>query len=267
LGIPLLQGRAFTDSDTNASRPVAIVDESFARLYGKNGNAIGMQIRTPGFNGTARATRTVVGVVAGVRHRLDRPAPLEYYVPMRQAPPDFFSAVVRSASGNAAMLGKPVQQTISQVDPAMAPPDTYTYADLAASATTQARSIATLLGSLAVVALLLALSGIFGVVAYNVTQRYSEFGLRLALGARSGALLADVLIRALRLSGIGVCIGLIVAVFGARAIEPQLYRISPIDPPTFLAVIALIFACACAAALLPAIRAARIDPASAIRYE
>lgn len=267
LGIPVLRGRAFTDSDTSASRPVAIVSESFARMYGNNGNAIGMQIVSPGFNGTPRATRLVVGVVSDVRSRLNRQTRPAYYVPMRQAPSSFFSAVVRSASGNAALLRNPVQQAIAQTDTAMAPPKTYTYDELISDDSMQARSIATLLGSLALIALLLALSGIFGVVAYNVTQRYGEFGLRLALGARSGALMADVLVRALGITAAGVGAGVVIAVFGARAIEAQLYRTSPMDPATFVTVIALIFACTCAAALLPAVRAARIDAATALRYE
>ncbi|HET6895854.1 MAG TPA: ABC transporter permease [Candidatus Baltobacteraceae bacterium] len=267
LGIPVLRGREFTDSDTSSSRPVAIVNQAFARTYGVNGNAIGMQLRTPGFNGAPRATRTVVGVVGDIRSRLDQPAPPAYYVPVRQSPPDFFSVIVRSASGNAAMLRTPVASAISQVDSLMAPPDTYTYRELVANQSMQARSIAMMLGSLAAIALLLALSGIFGVVAYNVTQRYGEFGLRLALGARTGALMTDVLVRALGITLVGVGIGLVIAVFGARAIEPQLYRISPLDPPTFGVVIALIVLCTCAAALLPAVRAARIDPASALRYE
>jgi putative ABC transport system permease protein len=267
LGIPLLQGRTFTDGDTRASQPVAIVSESFARMYGKNGNALGMQLVTSGFNGNPRATRTIVGVVADVRNRLDSAVQPAYYVPMRQAPSDFFSAIVHSRSGNASMLNIPVQNAIAQADPAMAPPKAYTYSQLVASDSTQARSVAMLLGALACVALLLALSGIFGVVAYNVTQRYGEFGLRLALGARSGGLMADVLVRALATTAVGVCIGLVIAVFGARAIEPQLYRVSPLDAPTFATVIALIVICTCAAALLPATRAARVDPASALRYE
>jgi putative ABC transport system permease protein len=267
LGIPVLRGRAFTDSDTASSRPVAIANESFARLYGNNGNAIGMFIQAPGFNGNPHATRLVVGVVGDVRNRLKRPPGPAYYVPLRQAPPDFFTAVVRSASGNAAILRNPVHQAIAQADPAMAPPATYTYDELIAADSMQARSIATLLGSLALIALLLALSGIFGVVAYTVTQRYGEFGLRLALGARAGALMADVLVRALGITAIGVCAGIAIAFFGARAIEPQLYRTSPLDPATFVTVVALIVACTCAAALLPAIRAARIDAATALRYE
>jgi putative ABC transport system permease protein len=267
LGIPLLQGRTFTDGDTRASQPVAIVSESFARMYGKNGNALGMQLVTSGFNGNPRATRTIVGVVADVRNRLDSAVQPAYYVPMRQAPSDFFSAIVHSRWRNASMLNIPVQNAIAQADPAMAPPKAYTYSQLVASDSTQARSVAMLLGALACVALLLALSGIFGVVAYNVTQRYGEFGLRLALGARSGGLMADVLVRALATTAVGVCIGLVIAVFGARAIEPQLYRVSPLDAPTFATVIALIVICTCAAALLPATRAARVDPASALRYE
>jgi predicted permease len=267
LGIPVLRGRAFDDRDTSASAPVAIVNEAFARLYGKNGDALGMRIRTPGWNGTAVATRTIVGVAADIRANLQSPARPEYYVPLRQAPPDLLSALVRSASVPPQQLAVPVQRAIAQVDPTMAPPETTTFTELIAEQSEQARSTATLLAALGIAALLLALSGIFGIVSYSVTQRYGEFGVRVALGARSATVMLDVLVRALSITAFGVVIGLTLAAFAAQAVREQLYRVSPLDPLTFISVVALIAVCAAAAALLPALRAMRIDPAVALRYE
>jgi putative ABC transport system permease protein len=267
LGIPVLRGRAFTDADTSASQPVAIVNQDFARLYAKDGSALGMRITTPGWNGTKRATRTIVGVVGNERARLqDAPRPV-YYTPLRQAPPNLLSFIVRSTSVSPKLLGNEVRDAISQTDPAMAAPQTSTFTELVRRNSEQPRSIATLLGALAIVALFLALFGIFGVVSYSVNQRYGEFGVRVALGAHSSGVLADVIQRALKITALGSAIGLVLAAFAAQAVGSQLYRTSPLDPATFAGVLALIVACAATAALLPAIRAVRIDPAAALRYE
>lgn len=267
LGLPVLRGRAFNDVDTNASAPVAIVNETFARMFGKNGNAVGMRVTTPGWNGTAHATRTIVGVVADERANLEDRARPEFYVPIEQGPPNFVSAIVRSRSIPPSVLETEVRNAVAATDPSIAPPVTHTFDDLIAQSSQEQRSIATLIGSLAVVALLLALFGIFGVVSYSVTQRYGEFGVRVALGARAIGVLADVVVRALKVTVVGAAIGVALAAFCAQAVGSQLYRVSPLDPLTFTSVVALIVVCAGLAALLPAFRAVRIDPATALRYE
>jgi putative ABC transport system permease protein len=267
LGIPVLRGRAFTERDSNNSQPVAIVNEDFARLYAKGGNPIGMRIRTPGWNGTRHATRTIVGVVANERARLEELPRPAYYVPIRQGPPDILSAIVRSTSVPAGVLGAAMRDAIVSSDPALAPPDTRTFAELIAQNSQEPRSIATLLASLALAALLLALCGIFGVVSYSVSQRYAEFGVRVALGARSSKVLGDVLARSLKITALGAAIGLCLAAIAAQALGSQLYHISPLDPATFTGVLALVALCSAVAAMLPAIRVVRIDPAASLRYE
>jgi ABC-type antimicrobial peptide transport system permease subunit len=177
------------------------------------------------------------------------------------------SAIVRSNSAPAASLSAAVRDAITQTDPAMAAPDTHTFAQLIAQQSQEQRSIATLLVALALIALLLALAGIFGVISYTVNQRYAEIGVRVALGARSSGVLADVFLRAVKVTAAGVSVGLALAAFGAQAIASQLYRVAPFDPLTFIGVVAIVAACASAAALLPAVRATRIDPAAALRYE
>lgn len=267
MGIPLQRGRRFSANDRSESLPVAIVNETFERLYAPNGDAVGMRLQTAGVDGTSRATRTVVGVVRDTRDNLARAMRATYYVPLTQTPMDFFSLDVRSEHLSRAALTAELARTAGAVDPLMAPPTPQSYADLFAGETAHARSAVSLLGTLAAIALLLALSGIFGVVSYSVTQRYREFGIRIALGAAARDIVLDVLGRALAVTGLGIAIGIAIAAAGARVIESQLYQLSPFDPETFALVIALLLASAVAAAARPAIRATRVDPAVALRCE
>jgi ABC-type antimicrobial peptide transport system permease subunit len=149
----------------------------------------------------------------------------------------------------------------------MAAPSLQSYDDLFSGATAHTRSSGSLLGALAIIAMLLALSGIFGVVSYGVTQRYREFGVRMALGATARNIVFDVLGRSLAVAALGIAIGLVIAAVGGRAIASQLYQLSPFDPMTFVLVIVLLLISVLAAAVLPAIRATRVDAAVALRCE
>jgi putative ABC transport system permease protein len=267
MGIPLMRGRVLDGSDVPASLPVAVVNESFERLYAPHGNAVGMRLITAGVNGTNRATRTVVGVVADTRDSLTRATRMTYYVPLAQTPMDFFATDIRSTRLSRAALTAELARAAALVDPQMAAPQPQSYGDLFAAATAHARSAVSLLLSLAIIAMLLALSGIFGVVSYSVTQRYREFGIRIALGAAARDIVLDVLGRALAVTGLGIAIGLVIAALGARVIASQLYQLSPFDPVTFVCVILLLLTSAIAAAARPAVRATRVDPAIALRCE
>jgi putative ABC transport system permease protein len=266
MGIPLVRGRAFTPNDNAAARPVAIVNQTFGRMYARGGDAIGMRIVVPGFNGSTSATRTVVGIAGDTRTSLADAAKPQVYVPMEQSPTNLLSIVVRSRLP-AAQLTNAVDKALAQMEPLLSPPAMQTYGDIVAEHSQQPRSMATLLTVLALLALLLALSGIFGVVSYNVMQRHAEFGLRAALGARQRDLLIDVVARVLGVTAIGILAGVTLAALGAQAVRPQLYATSPLDPATFSIVVVLIAGCAIAAALAPAVRAMRVDPAQALRYE
>ncbi len=267
LGMPLLRGRGLTVGDSVVSQPVAVVNQAFVQRYLSDRNPIGVRLRTPGWNGAPQSTRAIVGVVGNERQRLGRPAPPMYYVPMTQLAPNMLGAVVASDRLTPAALHAALDDAVASTDPLIEAPQIFSIDDLIAMAAANVRSSATLLGTLAFVALLLALSGVFGVVSFGVTQRYREFGVRLALGASTRDLLTDVLRRAILVAAFGIVVGAAIAVAGARAIASQLNGVSPLDPLTFAAVIALLLACACLAALIPAIRATRIDPATALRYE
>jgi putative ABC transport system permease protein len=266
MGIPLLRGRVFGERDTQTSLPVAVVNQTFERLYAPHGNAIGMQLITAGVDQTSRATRTVIGVVRDTRDSLTEVTRPAYFVPVSQTPIDFFAVMLRSDLNRGALTAE-LADAIKHTDPQMAAPSLQSYGDLFAGATAHTRSSGSLLGALAIIAMLLALSGIFGVVSYGVTQRYREFGVRMALGATARNIVFDVVGRSLAVAALGIAIGLVIAAIGGRAIASQLYQLSPFDPMTFALVIALLLNSVLAAAVLPAIRATRVDAAVALRCE
>ncbi|HEY1883521.1 MAG TPA: ADOP family duplicated permease [Candidatus Cybelea sp.] len=267
LGLPLLRGRTFSNDDNGASQRVAVVNEAFVGKYLRDRDPIGTRLRISGWNGSPRSTATIVGVVANEQQRLSRPAPPMYYLPFAQVGANVLNVVVSSDTLTTQALNRALDRVVAQADPQIVTPRVYTISELIGDAASTPRSSVVLLGSLAAVAFLLALSGVFGVVSFSVTQRYREFGVRRALGARARDVLGDVLRRALFVSALGIALGTTIAIVAGRAIAPQLDGISPFDPLTFATVIALLLGCAAAAALLPALRATRVDPALALRYE
>ncbi len=267
LGIPLLRGRDFTGDDTASSPPVAVVNEAFVRAYLHGSNPIGVRLHLPGWNGTKPVDAAIVGVVGNERFRIDAPMEPKFYAPIAQSPPQFISAVVHRTTLDPAGAAREMQSVFTAVNPISEPPEITTVDDRIARETATARAAATILATLAGIAMILALSGIYGVVSFAVSQRSREFGVRLALGAGTRDLLADVLRRSLITTAIGLVCGLAIATAAASAIAPQLSSVSPFDPATFVAVLALLLACAAVAALVPALRATRVDPAVALRYE
>jgi putative ABC transport system permease protein len=267
LGLPTLRGRTFSPNDNDTAQPVAIVNQAFVKRYLSDREPIGTRLRVAGWEGAAPTTATIVGVVGNEQQRLSRPAPAMYYLPIAQLAPNVLNAVVLSDRLTPAELDRSLDRAVARTDPLLVAPKTYTIKNLIDIAAATPRSSVVLLGALAAVALLLAISGVFGVVSFSVTQRYREFGVRRALGARRSDVLGDVLRRALVVSCLGVAFGTTIAVVAARAIASQLDGVSPLDPLTFSAVISLLLGCASLAALLPALRATRVDPALTLRYE
>jgi putative ABC transport system permease protein len=267
LALPTLRGRILSSNDNGTAQRVAIVNQAFVKRYLSDREPLGTRLRVAGWNGVAPATATIVGVVGNEQQRLSRPAPPMYYLPIAQLAPNVLNAVVLSGTLTPADLDRSLDRALANTDRLLAAPETYTIKNLIDLAAATPRSSVVLLGALAAVAFLLALSGVFGVVSFGVTQRYREFGIRRALGARCSDVLRDVLRRALIISCIGVALGTMIAIIAAHAVASQLDGVSPLDPLTFAAVISLILGCASLAALLPALRATRVDPAFTLRYE
>ncbi|HTX56428.1 MAG TPA: FtsX-like permease family protein [Candidatus Acidoferrales bacterium] len=225
---------------------------------------LGARVQTFGWNGTKTQWTAIVGVV---RDALTRPPSPRLFVPMAQAPAAYTCALVFAPNVDPVVIGREIEEAYRATLPMVQPPRTYTVAQLLAERTWQARFATILLGTLAFIALALALSGIFGVVSFSVTQRSREFGVRIALGAKAPQILADVFRRALVTTATGAAIGLAIAAIAARAIVWQLGAVSPFDPLTFASVVALIFVSAALASLHPALRAMRVEPVEALRYE
>jgi putative ABC transport system permease protein len=266
-GIPLLGGRSFASVDTLHGRQVAIVSESFARrFFGSIAGAIGGTVRPQmDIGNNSVASRTIVGVVGDIRVSHGALPQPSVYVPVSQFPLAF-GFVVRT-NGQTSGLAHAINAIFARFNPAGVPPAVVPYSTVSAGDMQNASTAAVLFGAFALIALVLSLAGIYAVTAYSVEQRTQEFGIRRAIGATNAALVRDVLTGALLFGAIGAAIGLGLTAFSARWFSALLFSTSPFDPQTFALVVALMLACTALAALVPAIRAARMQPTAALRYE
>lgn len=270
MGIQLLRGRDFEPRDTASSLPVAIVSRSAARLIDPSGDATGKRVALRG-NPRADEWLTIVGVVDDVKQwgpsQESRPAIYQHYQQVQQ--PMFLrhvSYVVRTSSEPLRAVPA-IRAALRAVDRDQPATSIVLMDDLLASATAEPGFIARLLGAFASLAVVLALIGTYGVLAYSVAQRTHELGLRLALGARASAILWMVLRRTLLLTAAGVALGVVGAVLTTRFLGTFLFETTPTDPTTFAAVTIAIFVAALAAGWVPARRATRVDPLVALRRE
>ena len=270
LDLPVVTGRAFAETDTLQSPMVCMVNEAFARLHLQGRSPIGARIaiRSPGTG--AITAREIVGVVRQVKQRPDeREDFVQVYVPLAQDPFDDIFLLVRPHTGDAAALAPSVRAAIARVDTEqLVTVGRMTTLDgIAFDATARHRFRAVLVLTFAGLALLLAMIGVFGVLAYTVQQRVREFGVRIALGATTTTVLGLVLGGVARTIGEGILIGLGAAAVLARSISAFLYGVQPLDPTTFAAVAVVLVVTGGLAALAPALRAARVDPVMAFRSE
>jgi putative ABC transport system permease protein len=262
---PVLRGRDFGPGDTANGAPVAIVNSAFALRYFGTTNVVGRQIALTPFVPTKPIPQTIVGVVGDTRTSFSRLPEPQLYVPEEQIPLALFF-VVRTANAHVA-LASIADREFAQIDPSVAPPNVVSYTELLARDAVRSQAAMLLFGILALLALLLSLAGIYAVTAYGVEQRTQEFGIRQAVGANAGNVLNDVLRGAVLQSSIGIASGIVLAAIFGRFLSGLLFDVSPLDPVTFVSVIALTVAAVVAASAIPAVRAARIHPATAIRYE
>jgi putative ABC transport system permease protein len=271
LGERLVAGRLFTSADRAETQPVAIVNETMARRYWKDGAAIGGRLRMG--SDASRPWITVVGIVGDEQHNtLGETVKEKFYRPHAQfaqfgfdAPRDM-TLVARTQADPLAVLPA-VRAEIARLDPALPVASVRRMTDVVSGAIAAPRFTGWLLGLFAATALTMAAVGIYGVLSYLVTQRTREIGLRIAIGARRGAVMRLVLGRGLVLSLLGVGLGLLAALFAGRLMQGILFGIPPRDPTTFVGVPLLLTAVALAASLIPALRATRVDPIIALRAE
>ncbi len=270
MGIPLLAGREFTEADTADASKVAIVSERIVRecFPGGPGEALGRRVRLDGLN-DASEWMTVVGVVADIRHMgLDRDVQPMIYVPFQQDRSDFVrlvSFVARTTTPATVVEG--IRTEIRRAAPDLAITAAVTMDEAVAASVAPPRFRMLVLGLFALAATLIATCGIYGLMAYAVTQRRREIGVRVALGAERRDVLRLVLGRALRVVAAGVVLGLAGAVAVTRVLRTFLFGVTPTDPLAFTVVTAVLMAVGLIAAWMPARRATRIDPVEALRAE
>jgi predicted permease len=267
LHIPVLAGRGFSASDAMGAQPVAVVSRNFVARYFPSENPLGKRIRLGGDPSSRTPWVTIVGVLDDVSYSMwDRSRPSAVYVSEAQLPrPDMTYAIV--TSGDPLALAPAVRKTLAGLDSSLPLDGVESYATFMHEKLTGIFYVAAMLGFDALVALLLAAIGIFGVMANLVGERTREIGVRLAMGAQREDVLRMILRRAAWLTGIGVASGLVLAFALAHGVANLLYQVSPNDPLIFSTITATITAVALLASWLPARRAARIDPMVALRDE
>ena len=270
LGIDLAKGRSFEAHDIGQSKQVCIVNEEFVRRYLNGREPIGMvvAVQNMAMSGNSEGIpREIVGVSQQVAEAAgEKERAVEIYVPIAQNPWFSASLSVQTAGEPLAFLPA-VKAAMARVDKDQPLTRVRTMEEVAAEATSQPRFRAELVGAFAVLALLLAAVGIFGVLAYSVGQRAREFGIRVALGARSHDVLRLVLGGALKMTSAGVAIGLLAAALITRLLDTLLFGVQPTDPATFVGTAAVLAVSALLACALPAWRATRVDPAITLRQE
>jgi putative ABC transport system permease protein len=266
MGIPLRRGRTFDRRDTADSSPVAIINESAARRYFPGQDAIGKRIRVAA---TSQAWREIVGIVGDVKHgRLDAEIPAQTYEPIAQRPRGGgLTFVVRDPDASPTPLIAGLRTAIQAVDGDLPIANVRTLDSWIAESIARQRFATTLFGVFSGVALLLAAIGIYGVMAYAVSRRTGEIGVRMALGARTGDIVRLVFAQSGRLIAMGVLVGVVAALLLTRFLEKLLFQVSTSDPATFAVIVAVLASVASVACLLPARRASRISPMNALRAD
>ena len=266
LGIPILAGRGFLDSDRKGAPRVAVVSQSAAQLLGLGTNPIGRRIRFAGEPDTGESSwRTVVGVAGDIHYRVLREATPTIYLPSAQY---FFqgSVAVRSTEPLVAILPA-LLKAARQVDPSVTIAQAQTVDQSLAEQRALPQLSSLLMSGFAAVALILAILGVYGLMASGVVERTREIGIRMALGASPERVRREILSGALRVTLPGVAAGLLIASLGSRLVTSLLFQISATDPTTLAAASILLVIMGLAAAYLPARRATRIDPAQTLRSE
>jgi putative ABC transport system permease protein len=273
----LVQGRDFTGTDQFGSPWVLVVNQAMVDQYWKGQNPIGQRLDFTFYPGDAEPAREVVGVVADTRlfREATAPEPVVYALRRQQSVRQRASlesdrtqmAFIMRTAGNPMALAASVREATTRVDASIPVMQLRTVNSYLAAQTDEPRFIATLFACFAGIALVIGAIGIYGVTTHAVTQRYREFGIRRALGARTDSILGLVLRRALLVITIGVLVGLGASLMLARFVASFLWGVKPDDVVTFVVIAAVLLVTGFAASLVPALRATRVDPLVTLRYE
>jgi predicted permease len=266
LGTPLVRGRFFADSDSPESQRVALVDNAAARRFWPNEDPVGRRVKFGG-RGSQAPWMTIVGVVGDIKSEgFDQPEQPHIYVSALQSP-GYAMAVYLRAEGDPSSLTQALRREVQAVDPNLPVFGERTMDDVVATSLAQRRFALQVVGGFGVLALLLAGVGVYGVVAYSVSQRTREIGIRLALGASNGAILRWVFGQGMKLTLFGMAAGLVGAFALTRLLRGLLFGVSASDPVTYAGLALLLAAVALLACYIPARRATKVDPMVALRHE
>jgi hypothetical protein len=266
--IERIAGRDFGSSDTFDGERVALINRAFVERNfagGSAGDAVGATIRLASGD-TSRVYR-VIGVVDDVRHSsITEAPPPQIYVSLDQVPRRRQFIVARF-SGDAGPVAAGIREAVGDIDRDIPTNWLRPFSDVMIESVGPFSAMSLVLGVFGGFALLLAAIGLYGLIAWSVSQRHAEFGVRLALGAEPGRLVRSVMREGLRLAAVGIAVGLVLALAGGRVLGSLLYGVNATDPLTLIATVTVFVGCALLATALPATRASRADPVSALRSE
>lgn len=270
LGIPVLQGRVFTAADSEDAPNVSVISESASRIFWPDGDAIGKRVWFGGgsrFDSPERSV-TIVGIVGDVTYQpFDRPAnAVSFYTPYMQFTYPSRAVFVRTSQDPMAALPD-VRRAVATVDPDLALQDPRPLEEQLRASWARQRFDTALFSGFGITALGLAVSGLFAVLAYSVGTRRREFGIRIALGARSTRIVRLVLGEGMVFPIVGIVVGLLASMSLTKLLQTSLYETSPVEPRVYLTMAAVLLAAAAVASLIPALRATRADPAGSLRAE
>lgn len=266
LGEPLIRGRAFTENDNESAPLVGLINSKLAQHYFPNGDAIGKRFAFGRLDPKSKWI-TIVGIVSDTRlYGLENPSRFEIYLPYRQKTRDNLTLAVRS-SADPTVLSTAVRAAIAEIDRDQAVSQVETMKELLNDSVSTRHATLILLEMFGALALVLASIGIYGVMAYTVALRTHEIGIRMALGAQKGDVLRMVMGQGARLAFIGVAIGVVTALALTRLLSSLLFSVSASDPLIFICVPVLLILVTLIACYIPAMRAMKVDPMVALRYE